>query len=144
MTKIAKAGAICFFLWGALHLAGGAAILFAILSSGASAGYAFYDPAGGGFPPLAGAVLAYLAYDLTAAGIAAMVLAVMSNWKNSEAGLAANTALGGITEVGLALFLMIPGHVGLAEAAPGIVLYACGVALGGFACRRGHARSRPA
>ena len=139
MTRLAKAGALAFGLWGLLHLAGGVAILLA-LRSGPQAGYSFYRFSDGIASPLAGAVLGYLAFLLVCAGLAACGIAVALNRKNSPDGLAANTAVTGLTEFGMVLFLLLPGYVSLLEALPGLLLLAVAVTAGGIACRNVHFR----
>lgn len=137
MTLTARSGAVAFALWGLLHIGGGASILAAALGDPAQ-GYAFYRDAAGPFPPVAGAILTYFAFLLIVAGAAVLAVAIGLNWRNSRVGLAANTAFIGAVELGLILFLLLPGYLGLGDAAPGFVLYALGVVLGGYACRGEH------
>ncbi len=137
MTRLAKAGAVAFGLWGALHVVGGAGIL-AGLSRGVAEGYGVYQNADGPFPAVAGAVLGYLAYAFLCLGLAATIIAIRWNWRNSEAGLAVNTVMIGLTEIGLVVFLILPGYVPVSEALPGFVFYIAGIVLGGLACRGEH------
>ena len=137
MTKLARGGAVCFMLWGALHVIGGGMILLA-LQQGSAAGFAVYRAPDAVYPPLAGAILAYFAYGLVCIGAAVAAVAVLLNWKNSQPGLVANTALTGLTEAGLVLFLLIPGYVPLLQALPGLLLFGGAVVLGGIACSRSH------
>ena len=132
--KLAKTGAVLFVLWGVLHMLGGAAILAAAAGS-PDAGYATYDPAASGYTALAGDVLAYLAWGFAWIGALVAWVAIRYNWRNSEAGLALNTVLVGLTDLGLLLFLVLPGHLGWAEASPGLALFAAAALAGGFACR---------
>jgi len=132
--KFAKTGAVLFILWGAIHILGGSAILAAAVSS-PDAGYATYDPAAAGYTGLAGDVLAYLAWGFVWIGAVVAFIGFRYNWQNSEAGLALNTALVGLTDLGLVLFLVLPGHLGWAEASPGLVLLAGAAFFGGIACR---------
>lgn len=138
MSKLAKAGAVAFGLWGVLHVAGGGAILVATISGGAERGFAFYGHGGASLPAATGGVLAYFAYLLVLAGLAAAAVALRLNWRNSELGLALNTGLILAIELGLILFLLIPGHLALAEAWPGFLLFALGATFGGIACREVH------
>lgn len=140
MTNLAKGGAVCFVLWGALHVVGGGMLLLA-LQQGPEAGFAAYRAPEAAYSALAGAILGYFAYGLVCIGGAVAVIAVRLNWKNSQSGLAANTVLIGLTEVGLILFLLIPGYVPFAQALPGLLLLAGALVMGGLACSREH---RPA
>ena len=87
---------------------------------------------------MAGAILAYFAYGLVCIGAAVAAVAVRLNWRNSQPGLVANTALTGLTEIGLVLFLLIPGYVPMLQALPGLLLFAGAMVLGGVACSRDH------
>ena len=137
MAKLARGGAVCFILWGALHIVGGGMILLA-LQQGPAAGFAAYRAPDAVYPALAGAILAYFAYGLVCIGAAVAAVAVLLNWKNSQLGLVVNTVLTGLTEAGLILFLLIPGYVPLLQALPGLLLFGGAMVLGGFACSRTH------
>jgi hypothetical protein len=137
MKTTSKIGAIAFVLWGILHVVGSSAILFALLDGPAS-GFAVYQYSVGEYTALSGAILGYLAFMLLCIGAAVAVIGIRFNWRNSQSGLAANTALAGLTEVGLVIFLLIPGFVGFAEASLGLALLAVGVVAGGRACQAEH------
>ena len=128
-----KMGAICFVLWGLLHVVGGGAILLA-LTDGPDAGYAVYSGSGMGYSALAGHVLSYFAYNLVWIAGLVVFIALRFNWRNNETALALNAGIILLIEVGLVLFLLIPGHVSLTEAAPGLILFIVGATLCGIAC----------
>lgn len=133
-TKIkTRTGAILFILWGVIHILGGGAILAATLES-AEAGYAIYQNSAGDFPAIAGNALGYLAYFFLCAGIASAAIGVTLNWRNSELGLGLNTAIAGVTDIGLIIFFAIPGYVSWPEASIGIVLFVSAAIVGGMAC----------
>ncbi len=44
----------------------------------------------------------------------------------------------GLVEVGLILFLVVPGFTPIAEASLGLIFFAVGVVAGGIACRAEH------
>jgi len=129
----AKIGAVLFVLWGLMHAVGGGMIL-AALSDGPAAAYGVYRDAIGSYPPIAGSVLGYLAYCFIWIGALVAVVAAISNWRNSALGLALNTALVGLTDIGLVVFLVLPGHVTWTEASVGIVVFLAAVLFGGLAC----------
>lgn len=136
MTKLSRYGGIAFVLWGLLHLVGGMTIDLAFLSGGSNAGYALYGFYGPELPAVTGAILGYFGFLISMSGLIVIYVAIRHNWRNSENGLAANTGVVLLIEVGLVLFLLVPGHVGLSEALPGLMLFIAGATLGGIACRR--------
>ncbi|WP_316355477.1 hypothetical protein [Devosia sp.] len=129
----ARTGAILFALWGIVHIAGGASILLA-LSGSPGAGFGIYQNSAGTYPALAGQVLGYLASLFVAGGIAVTGVAIRLNWRNSALGLGLNTVIAGIFDLGLVVFLVLPGHVSWPEAAIGIVLLLAAAIVGGMAC----------
>jgi hypothetical protein len=133
-TFLARTGAILFVLWGLLHVVGGGAILLA-LGDGAASGFAVYQSSTGTYPPLAGAVLGYLAFTFVWIGAAVTVVGVRLNWRNSAAGLALNTVIAGLTDIGLVVFLVFPGYVTWPEASIGIALLLAAAFVSGIACR---------
>ncbi len=141
MFRLSHISTLAFALWGLLHLAGAAMILARLQGEGAGPAYALYGHDGSPLPAVTGAVLGYFSWLIGAAGLAALALALTLNRRNSEVGLALNTALTGLVETGLVLFLLLPGHLSLAESLPGLVLAAAGITLGGIACRRSHAHA---
>lgn len=136
MTK-ARIGAILFGLWGILHVIGGGSIL-AALSESPEAGFAVYRDSAGPFPAIAGSILGYLAFLIVAAGLAVTFFAWRLNWRNSALGLGVNTAVAGVLDVGLLVFLLRPGYVSLGEASIGIGLLILAAAIGGIACSTGN------
>ena len=137
MKYLSKIGAVAFILWGVLHIVGGETIFFA-LGSGPDEGFAVYRNHAGIYSPLAGAILGYLAFFLVAAGVVATGVGIWLNWKNSLLGLTINTILIGFTDLGLALFLLLPGFVSIAHASIGFVLYLVGILACGIACQKEH------
>jgi hypothetical protein len=134
---LARIGAIAFLLWGVLHVAGSGFILAQLASRGPAAGFGVYGASETVDAKIAGSILGYLSFLILASGLLAMAIAIRMNWRNSELGLAANTGLVLVIEVGLAVFLLLPGHVSVAEAAPGIGLFLIAAICGGVACQRG-------
>lgn len=122
----ARISAVSFFLWGALHVVGGAAILFALLE-GPNAGYGVYANSAGEYPPLAGAVLAMNSLNLIAIGAVVCVLSIVLSWRGRILGSLINIALAGAADLGLILFLLPDGFVSIPEAAIGGVLFAVGL-----------------
>ncbi|HNP37302.1 MAG TPA: hypothetical protein PKK10_15755 [Woeseiaceae bacterium] len=134
MMKHAKIGAVLFALWGLLHIVGGAAILLAALES-PDQGFAYYRAPDASYSTLAGNVLAYLAFGFVWIGAVVSFVGIRYNFRNSYHGLMLNTALVGFTDLGLLLFLVMPGHLGWLDAAPGLLLFVGAALFGGMACR---------
>jgi hypothetical protein len=132
-TLLAKTGATLFILWGLLHIAGGLTLLLT--------GFEAYGQPASAFPPVAIAVLQYLAFLLLAIAIAVIYCGVRLNWRNHPLGLAINTLLVGVADLGLAGFLVLPGFVSWLEASPGLVLFALALTTATLACRSTHASS---
>lgn len=110
-------------------------MILAAAWSSPDAGFAFYGTNAPPYDALAGDILSYFSYLLICAGAAALLIGIRGNWANSESALAANTALVVLVEIGLIVFLLMPGHLGLTDALPGFVLAAIGIVVGGIACR---------
>lgn len=138
LSKIARAGATLLIAWGALHVLGGGMILSG-LATDAETGFSVYQNSDGNYPALAGNVLGYFAYLLICISVAVIAIGILYNWKNSQGGLAVNTAIIIAVEIGLVVFLVFPGFVPIAEASVGFVLAAVGIVLSGIACSREHA-----
>lgn len=56
-------------------------------------------------------VFAYHAFNLTWLGILVSVVAVVSNWKNQASGFWFNLALVGLIDLGLILYMVVPGVI---------------------------------
>jgi hypothetical protein len=135
--NFARTGAVFFILWGVIHVIGGIAILLAAAQS-PEQGFAIYGAHDAIYTPLAGSVLGYLAYGFVWIAVLVIVIGVRFNWQNSQNGLALNTVLVGLTDIGLVLFLVLPGHLSWGDASPGLLLFAGGVIFGGIACNSAH------
>jgi hypothetical protein len=134
MKQAHKVGAVCYILWGLIHVLGGAVMFQRISADGAMGGAAVMAPA---VPiaeqtpipmGLADGVFLYHAWNILWFGLFAIVVAVLLNWKNSRVGYWANFAVLGAAEIGLIAAMIWPGHmkVGLGTLA-GLVLWTLGV-----------------
>lgn len=133
----AKIGAVCFVLWGLLHILGGIVILMAVGESPAE-GFAVYRESSAEYTELAGDILGYLAYGFVWLGLVVGYVGIRQNWNNSMAGLTLNTAVVAFVELGAIVFLILPGHLSWGEAAPGLILFLGGTIFGGIACQSAH------
>lgn len=135
MTSFSRIAALCFALWGILHIVGGTIILVGYLDSAAAA-YSVYQNAEGPFSRVAGAVLGYFAFIIVCLGVVVCLVAVRLNLKNDARGLMTNTLIVCLTELGLLVFLVAPGFVGWLEASVGLGLCAVALVCGAIACNR--------
>lgn len=126
-TTLSRFGALLFAAWGALHVVGGVAIF--------AQGYQVYDANHTASPPLTDAILNHFAYFLLLIGLAVIVISVRLNWRNSHLGLGLNTVLIGLTDLGLVVFLVVPGFVSWGEAALGLALFGTALIPATMACR---------
>ena len=137
MVLMTRIGTAFFILWGIVHFVGGLAIL-AALGEGAASGYATYHGSSGSYDALSGSILGYFAYLISATGVAVAAIALTLNRRNSKLGLAINTAVIAVTEIGLLWFLVVPGFVVWAQASIGLVPFAIAATSSGIACRIAH------
>lgn len=119
-NKFAKAGAVFYLLWGLLHVAGGVLMLSAssvdmgsylqvlVGEQSALAGVATNHAAA---TAASLQVFAYHAFNLTWLGILVSVVAAVSNWKNQASGFWFNLALVGLIDLGLIVFMVVPGVI---------------------------------
>jgi hypothetical protein len=126
-SKLALMGAALFMLWGAVHVIGGIMVFVT--------GFATYQNSVGPFPEVANRVLAYFSHLVAVIGAVVLAIGWYSNRRNSPQGLALNTALVGLTDLGFVLHLVVPGHVSFAEASIGIILFAAALVPAAMACR---------
>lgn len=127
MRKYAhKIGAIFYVLWGILHVIGGSAILTAESASAQLAMFGTAVPAEQ-LPPNPGEIvhagLSFHAFNLAWLGILTLLVGVFLNWKNSRLGYWLNLGVVGAADIGLFIFLIIPGYMALADGFPGPLLW---------------------
>lgn len=123
-----RVGAVFYILWGLLHVVGGAVLLSTWNSAGApellrSYGSAVASSVPETLPAVVGGVGAFHAFNLLWIGLLVIVVAVKLNWQNSRTGAWLNGTLAGMADLGLIIFLLLPGYMPWAEGAPGIVLF---------------------
>jgi len=132
-NKSAKTAAVFYVLWGIIHIIGGAALLSASMD-GADAfvkgltgntGAALNGVIGGGLLGLKAAkwVFAFHSYNIMWMGILAILIAVLMNWKDSTAGYWINMAVVGFADLGLIIFMVLPGVMSISNAWIGPLLF---------------------
>jgi hypothetical protein len=111
MTKLSVAGAICYALWGCLHLQAAYAVfrVGAALEPGMVQGRVFQD-----------------AWSLLFFGVTAIAVALTLNIRNNAWGYWINLWILGLADTGLIFFILIPGHMPLWPGIAGPVLWILG------------------
>jgi hypothetical protein len=131
-TRSSRIGAICYALWGVIHIIGGAVLLQAALEGTdafvrAQVGGSLLDvgalSGSGSTVTVVSSVFAFHAFNLTWLGLLAGFIAVRLNWYNASVGYWLNLALVGFTDLGLVLFIVGPGVMSWADAWIGPALF---------------------
>lgn len=128
-TYAHRTGAVCYALWGILHIVG-ASVLLLQLASGSTAdalatigsatpAAALPTPSDG----LTAAVLGYYAWNLLWIGGFVLVVAIRLNWQNSAMGYWLNLTVVSAVDLGLVVALVAPGHMALADGLLGVALW---------------------
>lgn len=134
MKHAPKIAAVAYLLWGLVHVAGGGAMLRAALSdpdtflsmlTGNETAVLMQARASGGDIALLSTneVFAFHSFNIIWIGTVACVIAVRMNWKNSRIGYWFNMALVGFADVGLILFMIVPGVMDISDAWIGPLLF---------------------
>lgn len=145
--KLHKIATIFFILWGVVHVLGGAVMLASAWSGNTAETlkmFATADEALAGTEanPVMDAVIAFHAFNILWFGAAAVVIAVLYNWKNDRQGFWLNALLIGLADLGLILTLVGPGYMSFADGSPGIVLGGLAIVLAAIALRAGNQTQR--
>jgi hypothetical protein len=99
-----------------------------------------------GLEALVHAGLSFHSYNLIWFGLLSLVVALSLNWRNSVTGYWVNLVVVGADDLGLLLFLILPGHLTFAEAGLGPVLFVLAfvfTTLGQLYRRRNRGRATP-
>ena len=111
ITSLSFAGAVCYVLWGCLHLRAAHAVyqVGAALQPGMAQGRVFQD-----------------SWNLLFFGITAIVVALTLNIRNSTSGYWINVCVLAVADTGLVFFVLIPGYMPLWPGVAGPVLWILG------------------
>ena len=104
----ARIGAILYVIWGLLHI--GAAVAVHRLAQTAA-------------DPVIEARVEQTAAYLLAIAIAAIVVALRSNWRNTSFGYWFNAVLVTVADIPFVALVVVPGHIPLAKGLPGPVTW---------------------
>lgn len=89
-----KIGAILYALWGLYHF---------------YAAYNVFNQASSLAPNIVQARVLQAAFFILGVGIASLLVAIFLNWKNSLVGYWANLIITTYTDIGLIVFILVPG-----------------------------------
>ena len=140
MKATHKIGAVFYALWGLLHIAGGGLMFLQESGANVLAMVGTGNPAAipSDTSPLVDAVLTYHSFNLAWIGAFVLVVAVLLNWKNDRVGYWINLAVVSIVDLGLLFTTVLPGHMALGTAIPGIVLWIPALVFSSLAYMRAH------
>jgi hypothetical protein len=126
VSKLSVVGAICYAIWGCLHLQAAYAVYHvgAALEPGMVQGRVFQD-----------------AWNLLFFGVTAIAVALTLNIRNNAWGYWINLGILALADTGLIIFVLIPGYMPLWPGLAGPILWVLGWALTTLAyLRRGNPR----
>ncbi|MEV0352058.1 hypothetical protein AB0H88_40360 [Nonomuraea sp. NPDC050680] len=108
---VAKIGAAFYVMWGILHIYVGILVLSKLLAHGLPVGTD------------AGRSVMYF-WLVILVGVQAILVSIFLNWRNSHAGYWINAWTSIVGDLGLVVFMMIPGNLSFAQGISGPVLCA--------------------
>ncbi len=127
ITKLSIAGALCYALWGCLHL---------------QAAYAVYHVGAGLEPGMVQARIFQDSWNLLFFGVTAIAVALTLNIHNSVWGYWINLGVLALADTGLIFFVLVPGYMPLWPGLAGPILWVLGLAFTTLAYLR-RANPRP-
>jgi|CXWL01.1.fsa_nt_gi hypothetical protein len=128
-----KIGSAIYVIWGIIHIFGGGTLLADAVSDNptkALFGFGSAMPESSISPvsdPVTASVISFHSFDLVWMGILVTIIAITMNWKNSKTGFLINTAIIAFADLGLIIFMLIPGIVKVEEGLIGPLLLPLGM-----------------
>ncbi len=141
MKHAPQIAAVVYVLWGLIHIIGGAAMMSAAMQGPST----FLQMLSGNASEVFGAVqdrpglqattevFAFHSFNIIWLGALAIIVALFLNWKNYRAGYWMNLAIVGFADLGLILFMVVPGVMSIADAWIGPALFAIAIFFSTFA-----------
>jgi hypothetical protein len=111
ITKLSVAGAICYALWGCLHL---------------QAAYAVYHVGAALEPGMVQARVFQDSWNLLFFGVSVIAVALTLNIRNSAWGYWINLGILALADSGLIIFVLVPGYMPLWPGLAGPILWVLG------------------
>jgi hypothetical protein len=128
-----RIGAVCYVLWGILHIGVGAVVLYRLSAKGGTDALAVIGSAvpaeelpqnlGG----VASGVLAQHAWNLAVLGFFAVIVGAVLNWHNSRVGYWLNLGVVSGDDLGFIFAWVIPGYIRFVDALWGLALWVLAV-----------------
>ena len=128
-----RIGAVCYILWGILHIGVSAAVLYQLWANGGTAALAVFGSAvpaedlpqnlGG----VASGVLVQHAWSLAVFGLFAVIVGAVLNWRNSRIGYWLNLGVVSGDDLGFIFAFLIPGYIRLVDGLGGPALWVLAV-----------------
>jgi hypothetical protein len=142
MNNMHKVGAVFYTLWALLHVAAGITLVASALDDvnghlraiGTAATEAQLPQLGE--HTVVSAIIAFHSFNMVWIGLLVGLIAVRLNWRNSRGGYWMNLALTAGLDVGLFLFLLLPGYMAWGDGWLGPLLFAGGATFSTFGLRR--------
>jgi hypothetical protein len=143
MNKMHKVGAVFYTLWALLHVVAGITLVGSALTDvnghlraiGTAATEAQLPHLGD--HTVVSAIIAFHSFNMVWIGLLVGLIAVRHNWRNSRGGYWLNLALTGFLDVGLFVFLLVPGYMTWGDGWLGPLLFAGGAIFSTLGLRRG-------
>ena len=135
IVTVYRIGAMLFILWGLLHaVSGGMGIYLTTLAAVPdwAGSMAVVPGRWSGLPESSLGLFRQHSYNIAAGGVAASLIAVFGNWRNSRLAWIVNGALIAVLDLGMVVFMLLPGHVPLLDGLIGPILWAGGFLLTGL------------
>lgn len=137
---------VALLLWGLLHVVGGASLMVAAASDPPAALRSLGSAAMAGDLPadpgrVTQAVIGFHGLNLLWAGLAVTILSLVWTWRRYPRGVPTSLFIAAAADIGLIVYLLIPGLMNVYEGVWGPLLLAIAVA-GAAVARRHEARSR--
>jgi hypothetical protein len=142
MKHIHKIGAVFYALWALLHVVAGASLVFSALTDidghlrevGTAAAPSQLPSFGE--HTVVSAIAAFHSFNMVWIGVLVFVTALTLNWQNSRGGFWLNLGVAGFLDLGLLVFLLVPGYMAWSDAWPGPLLFAAGATCSALGLRR--------
>ena len=142
MARMHRVGAVFYALWALLHVVAGATLVRSALTDVnghlreiGTAARAAQVPSLGEHTVVS-AIIAFHSFNMAWIGLLVGLIALRHNWRNSRGGYWLNLALTGSLDVGLVLFLLVPGYMAWGDGWPGPLLFAGGAIFSTLGLRR--------
>jgi hypothetical protein len=127
-----RIGAVFYVLWSLLHMVAGATLVLSALTDINGHLHEIGTVATVAELPVlsqhtvVSAIVAFHSFNMVWTGLLVGVIAIRLNWHNARSGYWLNLALGGFLDVGLLVFLLIPGFMAWGDGWLGPLLFAGG------------------